>query len=147
MPTYHCVSPTGTLDAERRARVAQEITRVHAHVAGSAGFFAHVHFTETAPGAYFVGGREVSGDHLAVHGFTRAGRPPEVLSLLVAELVKAIGAAAGLPERAVWVYLGELPARQMAEWGHVVPEIGAEDAWFAALPPADRDAIERYAAL
>lgn len=146
MPTYRCVSPAGTLDAERRQLVAQEITRVHADVAGSAGFFAHVHFTETAPDAYFVGGRALTGGHLAVHGFTRAGRPPAVLSRLVAALVPAVSAASGLQERAVWVYLGELPAGQMAEWGHVVPEIGAEERWFADMPADDRAAIERYAA-
>lgn len=146
MPTYHCVTPPGVLDAGRRELVAQAITTVHARVAGSAGFFAHVYFTETRPGGYFVGGRAREGEHLAVHGHTRSGRPPEQLSLLVAELVKALSAASGIPERAVWVYVGELPPGQMAEWGHVVPEIGAEQEWFAAMPAADRAAIERFAA-
>ncbi len=146
MPTYHCVSPPGVLDAARRQLVADEITRVHAQVAGSAAFFAHVYFTETQPGGYFVGGRALQGDHLAVHGYTRAGRPGEQLTLLVAELVKAVSAATGIAERSVWIYLGELPPGQMAEWGHVVPEIGAEQAWFASMPAEDRAAIDQFVA-
>ena len=146
MPTYHCISPAGVLDAERRHRVAQAITQIHEEVGGSAGFFAHVYFTETPPGAYFVGGHALEGDHLAIQGFTRAGRKPEVLTLLVASLVTTVSEAADLPQRKVWVYLGELPHGQMAEWGHVVPAIGDEQPWFAAMPEDDRVAIERFAA-
>jgi phenylpyruvate tautomerase PptA (4-oxalocrotonate tautomerase family) len=108
--------------------------------------FAHVYFTETPHSGYFVGGRAVEDRHLAVHGHTRRGRPPEKLTLLVATLVKTLSVAAGIPERAVFVYMGEMPAGQMAEWGHVVPEIGAEEAWFSAMPTADRAAIEEFAA-
>ena len=44
--------------------------------------------------------------------------------------------------RSVWVYVGELPARQMIEFGHLLPEAGDEPAWTAALPAADREFMQ-----
>jgi hypothetical protein len=38
----------------------------------------------------------------------------------------------------VWVYLVELPATAMVEFGHVLPDPGDEDRRSAALPPKDR---------
>jgi hypothetical protein len=44
--------------------------------------------------------------------------------------------------RSVWVYVGELPARQMIEFGHLLPEAGDEPVWTAALPAADREFMQ-----
>jgi hypothetical protein len=38
----------------------------------------------------------------------------------------------------VWVYVTEIPARQMAEYGHILPEPGDEKAWLDGLPAEDR---------
>jgi hypothetical protein len=47
---------------------------------------------------------------------------------------------------AVWVYLSEIPAAAMVEFGHVLPEAGQEAAWTEALPAADREHMEAAAA-
>lgn len=141
MPTYHCVSSSGTLDPVRKAFLAAEITRVHARVTGAGGHFAQVFFTETGPDDFYVGGRALDHNHLYVNGSVRAGRPAEMMTRLVAELLEAVSDASGLERRNVWVYVGEIPHSQIAEWGHIVPAPGEEESWFAGLPEADRDAI------
>ena len=50
----------------------------------------------------------------------------------------AVSDILGVPRYAVWVYLSELPSRAMAEYGHMQPEPGDEEAWLAALPDEDR---------
>jgi phenylpyruvate tautomerase PptA (4-oxalocrotonate tautomerase family) len=139
MPTYYCVSPSGLLAADQKQKIAQEITRIHNAVTGAASFFAQVVFTEIADGDYFIGGKRLASDQFFVHGHIRAGRSALDRQRLVAELVDALSATAALPKRAVWVYIAELPARQMAEYGHVLPEPGDESAWLQSLPAEDRD--------
>ena len=138
MPTYHCTSPAGLLDAAKKSAIAAEITRIHNAVTGAAAFFAQVIFTDVAEGNHFMGGAPLSADQIFVHGFIRAGRSVPDRQKLVTELVAGIAGLSGLPKKLVWVYITEIPARQMAEYGHVLPEPGDEQAWLDRLPAEDR---------
>jgi len=72
-------------------------------------------------------------------GISEAGRAAVDKSRMIALMAKAVGDVAKVENRrAVWIYVGELPARQMIEFGHLLPEAGDEPAWTAALPEADR---------
>jgi phenylpyruvate tautomerase PptA (4-oxalocrotonate tautomerase family) len=138
MPTYHCASPAGLLDAGRKHAIAMEITRIHNAVTGAASFFAQVIFTDVANGNHFMGGAPLASDQIFVHGFIRAGRSVPDRERLVTEMVIALAGLSGLSKKSVWVYVTEIPARQMAEYGHVLPEPGAEQAWLDGLPEEDR---------
>jgi hypothetical protein len=62
---------------------------------------------------------------------------------MIALMAKAVGDVAKVENsRDVWVYVGELPARQMIEFGHLLPEPGDEPAWTAALSAADREFMQ-----
>jgi phenylpyruvate tautomerase PptA (4-oxalocrotonate tautomerase family) len=141
MPTYRVASPTGTLNEEKKEHIAAAITKVHEEVTGAGAHFAQVLFTDVAAGDYFIGGRPVRHGHVFVHGNVRAGRPTELLTQLTERLLHTVSEAAGVEARSVWVYVDQTPHSQIAEWGHVVPAPGQEEAWFAALPEADRAAI------
>jgi phenylpyruvate tautomerase PptA (4-oxalocrotonate tautomerase family) len=138
MPTYHCTTPAGLLDAGQKSAIAAAITRVHNAVTGAASFFAQVIYTEIAKGDHFMGGAPLASDQIFVHGFIRAGRSVPDRERLVTELVTALTDSSGLPRRCVWVYVSEIPPRQMAEYGHLLPEPGSETAWLDGLPPDDR---------
>jgi phenylpyruvate tautomerase PptA (4-oxalocrotonate tautomerase family) len=138
MPTYYCTSPAGLLAAGKKSAIAAEITRVHNAVTGAAAFFAQVIFTEIAAGNHFMGGAPPATDHIFVHGFIRAGRSVADRERLVTEMVTALADLSGLPKRSVWVYVTEIPAKQMAEYGHILPEPGGEKAWLDGLPGEDR---------
>jgi phenylpyruvate tautomerase PptA (4-oxalocrotonate tautomerase family) len=142
MPTYYCISPAGLLDAGQKSAIAAEITRIHNAVTGAASFFAQVIYTDVAKGNHFMGGAPLAADQIFVHGFIRAGRSVPDRQRLVTEMVTAIAGLSGLPKKLVWVYVTEIPARQMAEYGHILPEPGDEKTWLDGLPAEDRAYME-----
>ncbi|MGN6388766.1 MAG: tautomerase family protein [Burkholderiaceae bacterium] len=143
MPTYRCTTPAGLLDAQQKAAIAREITRIHNAVTGAASFFAQVIFDEVAPGSYFVGGAPLAGEQVFVHGHIRGGRSAVDLKRLLKEMIDGVASASGLPRRAVWVYVTELPPARMAEYGYVLPEPGDEQDWLDSLPAEDRERMLR----
>ena len=143
MPTYFCTTVEGRLTAEQKGKIAAEITRVHCEVTGAPSFFAQVIFDEVRPGNYFMGGAPLKHDQVFIYGHIRSGRAAVDKSRMIALMAKAVGDAAKVETgRAVWVYVGELPPRQMIEFGHLLPEAGDEQAWTAALPAADREFMQ-----
>jgi phenylpyruvate tautomerase PptA (4-oxalocrotonate tautomerase family) len=142
MPTYTCSAAAGLLDARRKAAIARAVTLAHCQVTGAPTHFAQVIFEEVAPGNHFVGGVPLEHDHVFVHGRIRAGRSPAMREALIRRLTADVAAAAGVDPFGVWVYLLELPPAAMVEFGHILPEAGAEAAWSGALPVSDRDRMQ-----
>lgn len=143
MPTYYCTSIEGRLSAQQKSKIAAEITRIHAEVTGAPTYYAQVIFDDVKPGNYFMGGAPLKHDQVFVYGHIRGGRAAVDKTRMIKLMAKAVGAAAGVKEQwSVWVYVGELPARQMIEFGHVLPEAGDEPIWTAALPPAEREFMQ-----
>ena len=143
MPTYFCTTLEGRLTAEQKRKIAGEITRVHCEVTGAPSFFAQVIFQEVRPDDYFIGAAPLKYDQLFVHGHIRSGRAALDKSRMIALMAKAVGNAAKVESsRSVWVYVAELPPRQMIEFGHLLPEAGDEPAWTAALSAEDREFMQ-----
>ena len=143
MPTYIVMAATGRLSDLEKNQVAQGITRVHNQVTGAQSFFAQVIFQDIAAGNHFVGGAPLKHDHIFVYGHMRAGRSAEVKKQLLMQLVETMTSAARIAKNKVWVYVTDLPAGQMAEYGQVLPEPGTEAQWLAGLPLEDRQLMEK----
>lgn len=143
MPTYRLTVPAGRLDAGQRARVAAAITRTHNEVTGAATFFAQVLIEEVPAGSWFVGGKPLAEDQLFLHGQIRAGRSAIDRQRLLVALRDALVEATGTERASAWVYLVDVPARDLIEYGHVLPEPGGESAWMESLPRADRERMLR----
>lgn len=139
MPTYICTVPAGRLSAEQKARVAADITRVHNEVTGAATFFAQVIVNEVPAGNYFLGGKPLREDQVFVNGQIRAGRSAVDRARLMRGILESVAAAANAEMTSVWVYLTDLPPRDMIEYGHVLPEPGSETEWLNGLPAKDRE--------
>lgn len=54
----------------------------------------------------------------------------------------SVAQIAGVGERCVQIFIVELPARQVAEYGQLLPHPGQEAAWWEAIPPDRRKHIE-----
>nr|WP_237182054.1 hypothetical protein [Paraburkholderia tropica] len=54
-------------------------------------------------------------------------------------MVGVVARAANTDSRYVWVYLAELPAAQMVEYGKLLPSPGGELAWLESMSQEDRD--------
>jgi phenylpyruvate tautomerase PptA (4-oxalocrotonate tautomerase family) len=144
MPTYYCTSVSGRLSSEQKSKIAGEITRIHSEVTGAPGFFAQMIFDEVRTGDWFMGGAPLTHEHIFVYGHIRAGRAAVDKTRMIKLMAEAVAAAAQVESRrAIWVYVNELPPRQMIEFGHVLPEPGDEPAWTAALPQDDRAIMQK----
>jgi phenylpyruvate tautomerase PptA (4-oxalocrotonate tautomerase family) len=135
MPTYVCAVLDGSLTPEQMVEIAQEITRIHSEGTGAPRSFVQVLFHELRPGNHFIAGAMPQGDQVFIRGEIRSGRSDEVKRKIIAGILRETSRITGAPQANIWVYLSELPASQMAELGHILPEPGEEKAWIAALPP------------
>ena len=138
MPTYSCICAKDLLTAPQKSAIAAVITSAHVDVTGAPPYFAQVVFHHVNEGDHFIGGKVLGHDHLFVYGSIRIGRSDGVREGLIKRLVKDVAAAAGVATFGVWVYLAELPPAAMAEFGHILPEPGGEEAWSESLPADER---------
>lgn len=139
MPTYFCTTAKDRLTSEQKSKIAGDITRIHREVTGAPDFFAQVIFREVKGGDWLMGGAPLAHDHIFVYGHVRAGRAAVDKTRMIKLMAEAVGRAAQVESgHAVWIYLNELPPRQMIEFGHVLPEPGDEPVWTAALAEEDR---------
>jgi phenylpyruvate tautomerase PptA (4-oxalocrotonate tautomerase family) len=112
-------------------------------VTGAPTYFAQVIFDEVKSGNYFIGGAPLKHDQVFVYGHIRGGRAAVDKTRMIKLMAKAVGVAAGVKDKSgVWVYVSEMPARQMIEFGHLLPEAGDEPVWTAALPASDREFMQ-----
>ena len=145
MPTYVCFAAAERLSPELKGKIARTITQVHAEEARAPSYFAEVIFQDFQPSDYFLGGRPGPSTQLWIRGDIRAGRTRQQRADLMLRLTREVSALAGGAPEDVWVYLNELPAENMVEYGAILPPPGAEEAWFQALPEALRDRLTRLA--
>ena len=66
-------------------------------------------------------------------------------SQMLRRIMQDVGKASGAAEDAVWFYLCDIPAANVAECGRVLPPPGEEDAWFSSLADAMRERLRPLA--
>jgi phenylpyruvate tautomerase PptA (4-oxalocrotonate tautomerase family) len=146
MPTYVCTVREGQLSPDQKSRIAAEVTRIHSEVTAAPTFFAQVIFEEVKSGNHFMGGVPLVHDQLYdqifVYGRVRAGRSIQDKLKMIKLMAEAVGEAAGVRRTGVWIYIAELPPRQMIEYGYVLPDPGDEEVWTNALPKEDREFMQ-----
>ncbi|MGE8163684.1 tautomerase family protein [Paraburkholderia sp. NPDC080076] len=118
---------------------AAAITQSHNEATGAQCFFAQVIFNEVIRGNHFIGGSLLRAEQIFVHGHIRAGCPDDKKQLLLSKIVDSVTKIASVERRSVWVYISEIPALQMIEYGHELPLPGQEEHWLENLPQADRE--------
>ena len=120
MPAYTVTAPASQLSPVQKQRLATEITRVHCDVTGAPSYFVQVIFNDVPKGNYFRGGRTLEGeDNIYVHGRIRAGRDSGTKERLLLDLMHAVTEVAEIDSTHVQVYLVEVPARQIVEFGRI----------------------------
>ena len=142
MPTYTCTAAKGLLNQDEKARIAAAITAAHADITGAPAYFAQVLFQEIAEGDHFIGGRPLNHEHVFVYGHIRDGRAAVDRKALIRKMTADLAEIVELPTFSIWVYLAELPAASMVEFGHILPEAGDEPIWNDALPVEDRERMQ-----
>jgi phenylpyruvate tautomerase PptA (4-oxalocrotonate tautomerase family) len=143
MPSYVVTCVEGRLTGSQKSQIAEAVTRAHGETTGAPYYFVRLTFNEVKPGNYFLGGTQLDGDEIFVHGTIREGRPKDMKDALMARLAADVVIASRMKPSTVWVYLSELPPNQMIEFGRVLPLHGKEAEWAAALPAEEKARLEK----
>jgi phenylpyruvate tautomerase PptA (4-oxalocrotonate tautomerase family) len=138
MPTYVCSVPTGLFDAAQKISIAEAISRIHSEATGAPQFFVQVVIDENQSKDRFLGGR-LTTNHIWIRGDIRGGRTKEQREKLMLDIMKDVSRITGVTENSIWVYLCNLEATDMIEYGHILPAPGEEQAWFEKLPQSLQD--------
>jgi phenylpyruvate tautomerase PptA (4-oxalocrotonate tautomerase family) len=127
MPLYQCLVPAESLDADRRARLAEAITTVHTSVTDAPRGFVNVVFVEYDPSAYFTAGRPNAVSVIVAS--IRSGRDRATRAELLTQLSHAWIAITGQDARSVLIGLNEIDPTSIMEAGLIMPAPGEEAAW------------------
>ena len=145
MPTYVCSAAIGRLTPVQKAEIVRSITAIHHEETGAPRYLVQVIFYDLAPDSHYVAGQLAPADQIWVRGDIRGGRTNEQKSQMLRRIMHDVGRASGATEDAVWVYLSDLPAENLTEYGRILPPPGKEDAWFSSLPDATRERLMSWA--
>jgi phenylpyruvate tautomerase PptA (4-oxalocrotonate tautomerase family) len=134
MPTYVCTAALGRLTPVQKTEIVRSITAIHHEETGAPRYLVKVIFYDLAPDSQYVAGRLAPADQIWVRADIRSGRTNELKSQMLRGIIRDVGRVSGAAEDMVWVYLSEIPAANIAEYGRVLLAPGDEEAWFATLP-------------
>ena len=142
MPTYAFTTALH-LTASQRAKLVESVTTIHQIEATAPRYFVQVIFHKVEPGSIFIGGEAASADHVWVRADIRSGRTHEQKARILLRIMRETSQILGVSEQAVWVYISDIPAQGVLEFGNVLPEPGGEDKWLASLPSSLREKLMR----
>ena len=137
MPTYACSAAAGRLTPAQKLQIVQSITAIHHEETGAPRYLVQVIFYDIAPGSHYIGGQLAPPGR----GDIRDGRTEEQKSRMISRILQEVSRTTEIGEDEVWVYLSDIAAHNIAEYGRVLPAPGGENAWFAALPAALRERL------
>ncbi len=134
MPTYACSTAAGRLTPAQKTDIVRCISTVHHEETGAPRYLVQVIFYEVASGNHYIAGELARPDQIWIRGDLRSGRTEVQKGKILRRILQGVAKSAAAAEEAVWVYLSDIPATNIAEYGRILPLPGNEDAWFAALP-------------
>jgi phenylpyruvate tautomerase PptA (4-oxalocrotonate tautomerase family) len=141
MPTYVCTAAVGRLTPVQKTEIVRRITAIHHEETGAPRYLVQVIFYDVTPDSHYVAGRLAPADQIWVRADIRSGRTNEQKNQILRRIMQDVGSVSGAAEDTVWVYLSEIPAANIAEYGRVLLAPGDEDAWFSTLPDTLREKL------
>ena len=143
MPTYVVTSTSQRLSKDNKAAIANHITDIHCSVTGAPRYFVQILFNDVPSENYFLAGKLLEEDNIYVHGHIREGRTTEAKQQIMTDIMNAVASETGADPSCLQVYITDIPASQVEEFGSVVPEPGEEQAWEDAQSSAAKERMAR----
>ncbi len=143
MPTYNVTVANLSLSPQQKSQIAEAITAAHNAQTGAPRFFAQVLFYAANQGDHFVGGRVNTAPQVYVHGLVREGRSIEIKQALMSQMLEEVAQIVDITAEDVWIYLQDIPATQMIEFGRFLPAPGDEAEWEKGISPGKRASLAK----
>jgi phenylpyruvate tautomerase PptA (4-oxalocrotonate tautomerase family) len=124
MPLYTAMTQDDTISPETKAKIAEEITRIHTTVMKVPKSFVRVIFLSYAAGSGFTGGEQAATASL--NCVLRIGHTPEEKTGMLQQLWTMFQDLTGVPTDQLAISLQEIPSSNAMEMGQVMQAVGHE---------------------
>ena len=124
MPLYTVIAQEGTVSDETKARIAEELTRIHATVMNVPRSFIRVAFLSCAKGSGFTAGEEAPT--AALNCVLRSGHTAQEKTDLLNQVLSMFQAHTGIATDQLAVSLQEIPSNNAMEMGTIMRLVGHE---------------------
>jgi phenylpyruvate tautomerase PptA (4-oxalocrotonate tautomerase family) len=124
MPFYTAITQEGTVSSEAKAKIAQEITRIHTSVMKVPKNFVRVVFLSYPEGAGFTGGEQAPAASL--NCVLRSGHTLEDKTDMLRQLWNMFQSLTGIATAQLALSLLEIPSSNAMEMGQIMRAVGDE---------------------
>ena len=121
MPLYTAITQEGAVSSEAKARIAQEITRIHTTVMKVPKNFVRVVFLSYPEGAGFTGGEQAPTASL--NCVLRSGHTVEEKTDMLQQLWTMFQGLTGIATDQLALSLPEIPSSNAMEMGQIMREV------------------------
>jgi phenylpyruvate tautomerase PptA (4-oxalocrotonate tautomerase family) len=124
MPLYTVITQDGTVSVETKAKIAEEITRIHTTVMKVPKSFVRVIFLSYPTGSGFTGGEQAPTASL--NCVLRSGHTLEEKTDMLQQLWIVFQDLTGIATEQLVISLQEIPSSNAMEMGQVMQAVGHE---------------------
>ena len=124
MPLYTAITQDGTVSTETKAKIAEEITRIHITVMKVPKNFVRVIFLSYPKGSGFTGGEQAS--MASLNCVLRSGHTPQDKTDMLQQLWTMFQGLTGIATDQLALSLQEIPSSNAMEMGQIMQGIGHE---------------------
>jgi phenylpyruvate tautomerase PptA (4-oxalocrotonate tautomerase family) len=124
MPLYTAITQEGTVSSETKAKIAEEITRIHTTVMKVPKNFVRVVFLSYPKGSGFTGGSEAPT--AALNCVLRSGHTVQEKTDMLKQLWAVFQNLTGIATDQLALSLQEVPSSNAMEMGQIMQAVGHE---------------------
>jgi phenylpyruvate tautomerase PptA (4-oxalocrotonate tautomerase family) len=124
MPLYTAITQEGTVSSETKAKIAEEITRIHTSVMKVPKNFVRVVFLSYPKGSGFTGGSEAPT--AALNCVLRSGHTVQEKTDMLKQLCAMLQDLTGIATDQLALSLQEIPSSNAMEMGQIMQAVGHE---------------------
>jgi phenylpyruvate tautomerase PptA (4-oxalocrotonate tautomerase family) len=124
MPLYTAITQDGTVSVETKAKIAEEITRIHTSVMNVPKNFVRVVFLSYPKGSGFTGGEKAPT--AALNCVLRSGHTAKEKTDMLQQLWTMFQGLTGIATDQLALSLQEIPSSNAMEMGQIMQAVGHE---------------------
>jgi phenylpyruvate tautomerase PptA (4-oxalocrotonate tautomerase family) len=121
MPLYTAITEDGSVSDEKKAKIAKEITRIHANVMKVPNNFVRVVFLSYPKGSGFAAGEKAST--AALNCVLRSGHTDTDKTEMLKQLWSMFQDLTGIPTDQLALSLQEISSSNAMEMGQIMPSV------------------------
>jgi phenylpyruvate tautomerase PptA (4-oxalocrotonate tautomerase family) len=122
MPLYTVITQDGFLSSDTKAKIAEEITRIHSSVMSVPRNFVRVVFLSYPPGSGFAAGTAAAT--AAINCVLRSGHGVREKTDMLRQLWSMFQDLTGIATDQLALSLQEIPSSNAMEMGQIMPSVG-----------------------